>query len=559
MKRIREVLTVLALLATVAAVAPAVHAYSTIASAYGSKNNQYMTAYTPASSGLTCHLVGAGGAPVGDAITVSSDVTAGNPAIVYDSVLDRFLVAWGELNGGSSYLVKGRILASDGSLVGSEIAIGSDSNNQGTIKIAYSPVSGRYLVVFSQGPTGMDNISGQFIKGDGTLYGVNFTAISGATLAESPNVSFDSVNDRFLVVALTHGGSWPPVSVTGVILNDDIQVFKSSFSILDPTNTYLYPPAIAYNPVTSQFLVAWEVYFGDGHQLWGQLIDADGTLSGTSQVIVTPHTVNQGNDLIYQSGNGRFLAAWFDSADGINGQEVSSDGTNYGSEFSIVSSVQRDFALSYNSALKNTLIAYEISGTPPHYTTIGGPSFQGTIGTSLPSWRRVRRQERKGAIGKASAKVITWQTDAITLTATTIPLPAGNYDVTVKPVPSKTPPITFPKAFTVMSPEIDSLSITHGTPLTEITITGKFFGTTRGTVYLEYQKGGRTLKKNCTVKSWKMDPTTGASQIDFLVPKGLAPSAYTLRTSPTPLTPRPLPPPYRIVYDPGEKGYSDPK
>ena len=90
-----------------------------------------------------------------------------------------------------------------------------------------------------------------------------------------------------------------------------------------------------------------------------------------------------------------------------NGQEVSSsDGTNYGSEFSIVSSVQRDFALSYNSALKNTLVAYEISDTP-HYTTIGGPSFQGTIGTTftLPGSGFGAKKGRV-LIGKASAKVI---------------------------------------------------------------------------------------------------------------------------------------------------------
>ncbi len=372
MRRIYRILAVMALFMVFAAFVPVVHAYyNTMASSYGSKNNQYMTAYNlldPSETqytGIECRLVDASSTPVGSAVKVTTSTSASNPAVAYDTVLDRFLVAWTEYNAGvGDFVVRGRILSSDGSLAGDEIAITDSTDNQTTVKIAYSPSSGRYLVVFGQGSP--INVMGRFVDGDGALYGESFTAIPGASYAETPGIAYDSVNHRFLIAALTHGGSYPPMSMVGTIITDDMAVFKSPFTILD-SSAYLYPPAIAFDPVNSRFLVIWEVYGGTGHQLWGQLVNADGTLNGSYQVIVPSWTVDFANDVVYQSGNGRFFTAWYSG--GIYGQEVNSDGTNYGASFSIVNpSVQRDLALAYNTNAKNTLVAYKAQNAP-YFTT----------------------------------------------------------------------------------------------------------------------------------------------------------------------------------------------
>jgi hypothetical protein len=73
-------------------------------------------------------------------------------------------------------------------------------------------------------------------------------------------------------------------------------------------------------------------------------------------------------------------------------------------------------------------------------------------------------------------------------------------------------------AFTVKAPEIDPLSIDHGSPGDEITIPGRFFGARKGKVYLEYEKDGQPRRVMCPVKSWVMDPATGAGEIIFRVP-----------------------------------------
>ena len=101
--------------------------------------------------------------------------------------------------------------------------------------------------------------------------------------------------------------------------------------------------------------------------MWGQLINADGTLSDTARAIVPSASVSFANDVVYQSDSGRFLVAWYGGD--IYGQEVNSDGTNYGSEFSMVSGPEAYMLdLTYNSVSKNTLITYRLSGVP-HFTT----------------------------------------------------------------------------------------------------------------------------------------------------------------------------------------------
>jgi hypothetical protein len=66
----------------------------------------------------------------------------------------------------------------------------------------------------------------------------------------------------------------------------------------------------------------------------------------------------------------------------------------------------------------------------------------------------------------------------------------------------------------VKVPEIDSLDPTTGSTGDEIRIIGFFFGTKKEKVFLG--------EKSCKIRSWTMDPTTGASEIRFVVPKGLS-------------------------------------
>ena len=162
---------------------------------------------------------------------------------------------------------------------------------------------------------------------------------------------------------------------------------------------------------------------------------------------------------------------------------------------------------------------------PPHLSV-----SEGTIGTELiihaGSSSGFGTRKGKVLIGNTAAKITNWTETAITSNLYKVPLPAGVNDVFIKVQPYKTAPaITLNSAFTVMGPVIDEVSPGQGSPGETITMRGKFFSTKKGKVYIEYEdKNGQTKKKNCRVKSWDMDTTTGQSTIIFEVPKGPEPS-----------------------------------
>ncbi len=146
---------------------------------------------------------------------------------------------------------------------------------------------------------------------------------------------------------------------------------------------------------------------------------------------------------------------------------------------------------------------------------------QGTIGTEFiipgPGFGARRG---KVLLGTVALKTTQWSNDSIQCQLTR-PLSPGTYDVTIMPQARGSSSITFSNGFTVKAPEVDSVNPANGSTGDEITMSGLFFGAKRGKVKL----GGKT----CRVLSWTMDPTTGASEVRFVVPRGLSPGINELR------------------------------
>ena len=144
-----------------------------------------------------------------------------------------------------------------------------------------------------------------------------------------------------------------------------------------------------------------------------------------------------------------------------------------------------------------------------------------TIGTQITiSGSNFGTEKGKVLIGGISTNIIEWTDTRIISNVKKVPLPVGLYVITVKRWPlNGTSSALSAGTATIKSPELDTLATDHGTPKAEITATGKFFSTKKGKVYFEYDKDGKTKKKNCKVTYWYMNPTTGASELKFLVPK----------------------------------------
>ncbi len=185
-----------------------------------------------------------------------------------------------------------------------------------------------------------------------------------------------------------------------------------------------------------------------------------------------------------------------------------------------------------------TTFQTSLSGTALYDVTIS--NSEGTIGTEItfsesPSGFGIKKGKilmQQAAVKKANLKIAKggWLDDTITGIVNKA-LPAGVYDIKIMLQPFKTAaPIDLPGAFTFKNPAITSLSQYSGAPLTNVAITGKFFGSKKPRVYLEYiDSKGVAKQKNCPVKTWAMDAKTGDSSIGFVVPKGLPEGEYPLK------------------------------
>jgi hypothetical protein len=163
------------------------------------------------------------------------------------------------------------------------------------------------------------------------------------------------------------------------------------------------------------------------------------------------------------------------------------------------------WAVGYDNINKRGVLLY-------YHLTLS--NYEGTLGTNITlDGSGFGAKKGKVLIGGVSTKIAKdgWKSDSITCTVTKVP-PVGTHEVTIKPY--KADDIIISNAFTVKAPEIDSLNSYIGTGgITPIIITGRFFSTKKGKVYLEYEKDNKPMKKNCKVTSWGMD------SISFIVPK----------------------------------------
>ncbi len=144
---------------------------------------------------------------------------------------------------------------------------------------------------------------------------------------------------------------------------------------------------------------------------------------------------------------------------------------------------------------------------------------KGTIGTEMAiTGFGFGTTKGKVLIGNVAPKILEW-TDSSIRCQLVKPPPLGTYNVTIQPKAAS--PIVMENAFTITAPEIDSVEPSSGSANEQITVTGFYFGTKKGKVLLE--------GKNCKVANWMMAPSTGESEIQFIVPKGISSGVHEMQ------------------------------
>jgi hypothetical protein len=124
-------------------------------------------------------------------------------------------------------------------------------------------------------------------------------------------------------------------------------------------------PAVAWNSAANEYLIVWmDMRGGTDYDVYGQFINATGTLSGTNFAINTDADDQEPEDLVYDPNADHYLVVWVDDGDNrVEGQLLDSAGGLIGSNAFAISGAGGDHPrAAYNSNRNSYMVVYAMNG-----------------------------------------------------------------------------------------------------------------------------------------------------------------------------------------------------
>ena len=284
-------------------------------------NNDFLLAWQQANDtpepDIFVQRIDSQGQASGSLIVITTDLTAQErPALARGA--NEYLLAWQDKRneGTSGSDIYGHLLDNNGNPTGSLIAITTVSADQIEPAIAYDSSRDEYLVLWTDFRNGTkSDIYGQIVQSDGTLGAI--VDISGlnnhqklATMVYNPD------QDQYLTVWQDHRGSGNP-HLYGQLINPTGTLVGSAFGIVE-TTAKQRAPALAYNPLAAagagRYLVVWHDERNGNRDVFGHLIESNGTLSGSDFAIAIAND-KQEETAVTALENDEFLVVWQDRRD----------------------------------------------------------------------------------------------------------------------------------------------------------------------------------------------------------------------------------------------------
>jgi hypothetical protein len=220
--------------------------------------------------------------------------------------------------------------------------------------VAFDSTNNRFLVCYEKNIDDTDSDAyGQLVNADGSLYGVPIPiAVEAGSTQYCPKPVYNPATNQYLAVwsdsRLYDGISG--FKVFGQLVNADGSLSGNNFlispnDVIGGTNF----SGIVLNTTENKFLVLMTTHPSAPHNLWGRFVNTDGSVSSAAFPI-TQYTEDYGvwrNALCYDSNNNRFLLAW-GIGDEVRGRLLSADGTFYSEEFVIHTPVRAIVSIAFD-------------------------------------------------------------------------------------------------------------------------------------------------------------------------------------------------------------------
>ena len=359
--------------------------WSSPALAYGAQNQEYMAAYIYDNNSsewqVRSQLVEKNGDLSGSFLPVTdlNMQNKSNADIAYDGNTDHFLVVWE--NDDVPYIQ--RTLISGDNQTTSDVLPITSHNQLDDPAVAYNVINGRFLLAWEEWT----------IVGTNSHIGGSIVNAVNQIVAETVISDVDSRKDHPRIAGIGEGGFlvvWEDnrnatmdkdiyfrmIAADGTPMATDAPVFSGPGSQAAPD--------IAYDPVRQRALIVWEDYNDGGYDVRGRFVTAGGILAGEA-FFISEASGGQYQPQVAYAGNGNFLVVWQDQGVQphyeIHGRFYTSNGETLGDERTFVSMGDNDVE---NPSLTGSggtslLLAYN------YYDIDLGTEDFGTVAISAPA------------------------------------------------------------------------------------------------------------------------------------------------------------------------------
>jgi len=238
-------------------------------------------------------------------------------AVVFNSTSLEFLVIWSDENnfGSGLFRIFGQRVSRTGALIGGRFAIGPIPGGAGEAQslpaAAYNPSVNEYLAVWVREDT--DDINGQRVSAGGTLNGSLIIVDSGANPNNSPEVAYSTTAGVYMVVEEEGSNEVRALIVSSAGTVDGQFVLSDSIP-----GALRDRPAVAYNSVLNEFVAVWEddrASLPSQFDVFGQRVAPTGSLiGGNFQISDVVEGVNDQRQaaIAFNPGQSAFLVTWQD-------------------------------------------------------------------------------------------------------------------------------------------------------------------------------------------------------------------------------------------------------
>ncbi len=242
--------------------------------------------------------------------------------------------------------------------------------------VAFNPVDGLFLSAYEYHfATGDWDIDGRVVDANGRLVGSSGMAIAwnGTIVQQEPDVAYNPLTNQFLVAYALEPDNW---KISACIVSGNGS--PGPFVPIATSTSREYDPAVACDPLTGEYLVAYERESQSDktgrREVWVQRVRSNGVLMGDPNRMSTSG-VNC-TDCAVACAGGQFLVVWTEQQSSGKGKIIGRFlQSGYPSKMNFVFSPAKDSirpCVAYNALRAEYLVVFQTRTSTTAFWTIEG-------------------------------------------------------------------------------------------------------------------------------------------------------------------------------------------